>query len=72
MPAAHIPQRMKTDFEQAASVDAEDLVRVQIAAFHDDARLPPGVPIGGPRGYDLVEEMLATYAGEPFKQRGRS
>jgi hypothetical protein len=43
---------MKTDFEQAASADAEDLVRVQIAAFHDDARLPPGVPIGGPRGYD--------------------
>jgi ribosomal protein S18 acetylase RimI-like enzyme len=35
---------------------------VQIAAFHDDARLYPGVPIGGPPGYDSVEAMLATIA----------
>jgi GNAT superfamily N-acetyltransferase len=30
---------------------------VQIAAFHDDARLYPGVEIGGPPGYDSVEVM---------------
>ena len=59
---------MDIDFEQATRLDAEDLVRVQIAAFHDDARLHPGVPIGGPPGYDSVEEMLAKIArGECHK-----
>jgi ribosomal protein S18 acetylase RimI-like enzyme len=53
---------MKIDFEQAASADAEDLVRVQVAAFHDDARLYPGVGLGGPDGYDSVEAMLAKIA----------
>ncbi len=53
---------MNIDFEQATPADAEDLVRVQIAAFHDDARLHPGIPIGGPPGYDSVEAMLATIA----------
>jgi ribosomal protein S18 acetylase RimI-like enzyme len=53
---------MDVEFEQATPADAEDLVRVQIAAFHDDARLYPGVPIGGPPGYDSVEAMLATIA----------
>ena len=38
--------------------DAEALVKVQIAAFHDDARLYPGVELGGPPGYDSVEVML--------------
>jgi GNAT superfamily N-acetyltransferase len=59
---------MKIDFALATPVDAEDLVTVQIAAFHDDARLYPGVEIGGPPGYDSVEETLATIArGEFYK-----
>ena len=44
------PPRMNVDFEQATPGDAEDLVKVQIAAFHDDARIYPGVEIGGPPG----------------------
>ena len=59
---------MSIDFEQATPADAEDLVRVQIAAFHDDARLHPGVEIGGPDGYDSVEVLLAKIArGECHK-----
>jgi ribosomal protein S18 acetylase RimI-like enzyme len=59
---------MNVDFEQATPDDAEDLVKVQVAAFHDDARLYPGVEIGGPPGYDSVEAMLATIAkGECHK-----
>ena len=37
----HCSPRMNVDFEQATPADAEDLVEVQIAAFHDDARLYP-------------------------------
>jgi ribosomal protein S18 acetylase RimI-like enzyme len=59
---------MTIEFEQATPGDAEDLVRVQIGAFHDDARHYPGVEIGGPPGYDSVEAMLATIArGECHK-----
>jgi ribosomal protein S18 acetylase RimI-like enzyme len=59
---------MNIEFEPATPADAKDLVRVQIAAFHDDARLYPGVAIGGPPGYDSVEAMLATIArGECHK-----
>ncbi len=59
---------MNIEFEQATPADAEDLVEVQIAAFHDDARLYPGVEIGGPPGYDSVEAMLAKIArGESLK-----
>jgi ribosomal protein S18 acetylase RimI-like enzyme len=49
---------MNVIFERAAPADAEALVTVQIAAFHDDARLYPGVEIGGPPGYDSIEVML--------------
>jgi ribosomal protein S18 acetylase RimI-like enzyme len=45
-------------FERATPADAEALVTVQIAAFHDDARLYPGVEIGGPPGYDSIDVML--------------
>jgi GNAT superfamily N-acetyltransferase len=56
------------EFALATPADAEDLVKVQIAAFHDDARLYPGVDIGGPPGYDSVEETLATISrGEFYK-----
>lgn len=59
---------MRIDFERAAPADAKDLVTVQIAAFHDDARLYPGVEIGGPPGYDSVEATLAKIArGEIHK-----
>ncbi len=49
---------MNITFERATAADAEALVKVQIAAFHDDARLYPGVEMGGPPGYDSVENML--------------
>jgi ribosomal protein S18 acetylase RimI-like enzyme len=49
---------MTITFERATSADADDLVKMQIAAFHDDARLYPGVEIGGPPGYDSVAIML--------------
>jgi GNAT superfamily N-acetyltransferase len=45
--------------ERATPGDAEALVAVQVAAFHDDARLHPEVPLGGPPGYDSVDRMLA-------------
>lgn len=49
---------MNIAFERATPADAETLVKVQIAAFHDDARLYPSAEIGGPPGYDSVEVML--------------
>lgn len=50
---------MNIAFERATSADAETLVKIQVASFHDDARLYPGVEIGGPPGYDSVENALA-------------
>ena len=49
---------MNITIERAAPDDVEKLVEVQIAAFHDDARIYPGVAIGGPPGYDSIEETL--------------
>lgn len=49
---------MKITFEPATPDDAEALVRAQVAAFHDDARLYPGEPEDGPPGYDSVAVML--------------
>ena len=49
---------MTITFERAVPADAETLVKVQIAAFHDDARMYPGVELGGPPGYDSVDVML--------------
>lgn len=46
---------MSITFERATAGDAEALVEAQIAAFHHDAVLYPGVEIGGPPGYDSVE-----------------
>lgn len=46
---------MYVTFERATLADAEDVVRVQIAAFHSDSVLYPGVALGGPPGYDSVE-----------------
>jgi len=49
---------MNVTIERATPADAEALVKVQIAAFHDDTRLYPGVGLGGPPGYDSVAVML--------------
>jgi GNAT superfamily N-acetyltransferase len=53
---------MDVTIERATPDDAETLVRLQIAAFHDDARLYPGVELGGPPGYDSVEVMRRKIA----------
>ncbi|MBI5668995.1 MAG: GNAT family N-acetyltransferase [Chloroflexi bacterium] len=50
---------MNLSIERATAADAEALVRAQIAAFHSDAEIYPGVEIGGPPGYDSVNEMRA-------------
>ena len=49
---------MTLTIERATPADAEAMVRVQVAAFHDDARLYPGVALGGPPGYDSVPTLL--------------
>jgi hypothetical protein len=49
---------MNITFERATAADAQALVRAQVAAFHNDAVLYPGVEIGGPPGYDSVDSML--------------
>jgi ribosomal protein S18 acetylase RimI-like enzyme len=38
--------------------DATAVTAVQVAAFHDDARMYPGRPLDGPPGYDSVEVTL--------------
>ncbi len=48
---------MTISIERATAADAENLVRVQIAAFHHDAVMYPGVATGGPPGYDSVAMM---------------
>lgn len=53
---------MNVTLERASAADAAALVRLQIAAFHDDARLYPGVEPGGPPGYDSVAVMLRKIA----------
>ena len=50
---------MNVTIERATAVDAEALVQSQIAAFHHDSLIYPGVEIGGPPGYDSIENMLA-------------
>src|SRR5215510_316836 len=49
---------MNITFERAVPADAKTLVKLQVAAFHDDARLYPSVELGGPPGYDSVDVML--------------
>jgi GNAT superfamily N-acetyltransferase len=48
---------MNVSIERAAPDDAEALVQAQIAAFHHDAVMYPGIEVGGPPGYDSVVEM---------------
>lgn len=56
---------MHITFEPASAADAEALVAAQIRAFHDDARIYPGVEIGGPPGYDSVAGMRQDLAQHP-------
>ena len=39
---------MSVTFERATVADAEVLVKLQVLAFHDDARMYPGVKLGVP------------------------
>ena len=48
---------MNISIERATPADVENLVKAQIAAFHHDSVMYPGVEIGGPPGYDSVEQM---------------
>src|SRR5258706_6785263 len=56
---------MDVTFERPTIADAQALVDLQVRAFHDDARIYPGVEIGGPPGYDSVEQMLDDLATYP-------
>jgi GNAT superfamily N-acetyltransferase len=57
---------MNVSFERATPADAESLVAVQVAAFHSDALAYPGVEVGGPPGYDSVDDALAKIARHPY------
>lgn len=46
---------MNITFEKANLDDAEMLMKVQIAAFHHDAVIYPGVPEDGPPGYNSLD-----------------
>jgi GNAT superfamily N-acetyltransferase len=49
---------MTVTFERATAADAEALVKLQVLTFHDDARMYPGVKLGGPPGYDSIKDVL--------------
>ena len=49
---------MTIAFERATPADAAALMKVQIAAFHNDAVIYPGIPLDGPPGYNDVETVL--------------
>jgi ribosomal protein S18 acetylase RimI-like enzyme len=59
-------EAMTIAFERATPSDAEALVKVQIASFHSDAVLYPGVGVGGPPGYDSVEITLKKIEEDEF------
>lgn len=55
---------MDITFERAQIVDADLLVQVQIASFHYDSVLYPGIEIGGPPGYDSVDAFRTKIVRE--------
>lgn len=57
---------MSISIERAVETDVEDLVRIQIAAFHYDSVLYPQVELGGPPGYDSIEETLKKMQQHDF------
>ena len=48
--------------EPSKMIEAEELVRAQVASFHSDALFYPGVEEGGPPGYDSVDLMRRKIA----------
>jgi ribosomal protein S18 acetylase RimI-like enzyme len=57
---------VNVSFERATVADAEALVAVQVAAFHSDALAYPGVEVGGPPGYDSVEEAVMKMTRDAY------
>ncbi|MBI1279776.1 MAG: GNAT family N-acetyltransferase [Anaerolineaceae bacterium] len=57
---------MNITFERATPNDVETLVKLQIRAFHEDARLYPGVKLGGPPGYASASAMLEKMTQEDY------
>jgi GNAT superfamily N-acetyltransferase len=59
---------------RAEAADAPALVAAQVAAFHSDSVIYPGVELGGPPGYDSVEVMTLKIAEDDaytFRLDGR-
>jgi ribosomal protein S18 acetylase RimI-like enzyme len=50
---------MTITFEPPTPDDAQSLTEAQVRAFHHDSVLYPEVELGGPPGYDSVEQTLA-------------
>ncbi|MBZ0297199.1 MAG: GNAT family N-acetyltransferase [Anaerolineae bacterium] len=57
---------MTITFERALAADVEMLVLIQIASFHYDSVLYPGVEIGGPPGYDSAEHTLKVIEEDEY------
>jgi GNAT superfamily N-acetyltransferase len=57
---------MNITFEKANLDDAPSLMNIQIAAFHEDARIYPGVEIGGPPGYNSLDAVRRRIAEEQY------
>ncbi len=56
---------MNITFDRATPADADALTQAQIRAFHHDSVLYPGVEIGGPPGYDSVEQTVQDVESYP-------
>jgi GNAT superfamily N-acetyltransferase len=57
---------MTITIERAVAADVETLVKLQVLAFNDDARVYPGVQLGGPPGYDSVDATLKKIDEDDF------
>jgi GNAT superfamily N-acetyltransferase len=53
---------MSLVIQRSSPAEAELLLAIQIRAFEDDARLYPGVEVGGPPGYDSLAELQRDLA----------
>src|SRR6266496_4403790 len=57
---------MTITFKRSMVADAEELIKLQILAFHNDARMYPGVEPGGPPGYDSLDAMLEKMSNNDY------
>jgi GNAT superfamily N-acetyltransferase len=57
---------MTITFERAIPADADALTPIQVRAFHEDARIYPGIELGGPPGYDSVEATRQKIEEEEY------